>query len=146
MFTPQQASEMLEIPASTLRRYAQHFKAQLSENATKQRGRRYTEQDIALLAQARELINSGKTPEQAAQLLAVIGEEQPPPSTALAMIPSISQALSEALDTSRALRSQVNELSERLNTSEQLLAEMAQRLSALESERQKRWYQKIFRR
>ena len=49
MFTPGQVSDMLEIPPSTLRRYVKDYPEHLSETATKKRGRRYTELDIATL-------------------------------------------------------------------------------------------------
>lgn len=153
MYTPQQASEMLDIPSSTLRRYANQFAAHLSEHATKQRTRRYTEQDIAILAQARELLREGKAPEQTNELLSVIGAEQPPPDKTLALIPSISQALSEALDTARMLRTQVSELSEqqdkhseRLSSAENKLSELSDKLDALERESAIPWYRKILKR
>ena len=153
MYTPQQASEMLRIPGSTLRRYANQFGEHLSDHATQQRVRRYTEQDIAILSKARELLNEGKTPEQVNELLRVIGTEQPSPDTTLALIPSISEALSEALDTARALRTQVGELSEqqdkhseRLSSAESKLTELADKLEALELERATPWYRKILKR
>lgn len=153
MYTPEQASEMLKIPPSTLRRYASQFSAHLSEHATKQRSRRYTEQDIATLARARELLSEGKSPEQALSLLAVMRTEEQTPDKTLALIPSISQALTEALDTARLLRSQVSELSEhqnqqdeRMSDAERKLAEMAAKLELLEREQQTPWYRKLFKR
>lgn len=145
MFTPTQASEMLQIPQSTLRRYANQFASQLSESANKARGRLYTEADIALLAQARELLNNGKSLKEAAQLLTIVSEEQTPNSV-LALIPSISQALTEALDTARSLRTQVSELSSRLQSNEMQIAELSKKLEAIEREHAKPWYLKIFRR
>lgn len=153
MYTPEQASDMLKIPPSTLRRYAAQYSAHLSEHATKQRSRRYTEQDIATLARVRELLSEGKSPEQANSLLAVMSTEQPSPDTTLTLIPSISQALTEALDTARLLRSQVSELSEhqsaqdeRISDAERKLSEMASKLEQLTLEQQTPWYRKILKR
>lgn len=152
MYTPEQASEMLKIPSSTLRRYAAQYSAHLSEHATKQRSRRYTEQDIATLARARELLSEGKSPEQVNNLLSVISADASPEST-LALIPSISEAITEALDTARALRSEVSELSEhqtqqdaRMSDAERKLVEMADKLSQLERDYKTPWYRKIFNR
>ena len=152
MYTPQQVSEMLKIPSATLRRYAQQFASHLSEH-TKQHHRRYTEHDIAILARARELFTEGKPPDEISSLLAVMSAEQPSPDKTLALIPSISQALSEALDTARLLRTQVSEMSEhqtqqdnRMSDTERKLAEMAARLEQFEREQQTPWYRKIIRR
>lgn len=152
MYTPAQASDMLKIPPSTLRRYVAEFAEHLSQSATQQRSRRFTEQDIALLGRARELLNSGNSPQKTNSLLAV-NTEQPTPESTLALIPSLSQALTEALDTSRALRAQVNELQERQAASESEQAELKtalsalqDRLSQLEHEQALSWYQRLFRR
>jgi len=118
MYTPSQASEMLHIPPSTLRRYASQFSEHLSEHANKTRGRRYTEADITILARARELLKNGNSPDKTNELLSVVSDEQAEPESALALIPSISQALTEALDTSRALRSEVDEIKERQEQSD----------------------------
>jgi DNA-binding transcriptional MerR regulator len=83
---------MLKMPSSTLRRYANQYQAHLSEHATKQRNRRYTEQDITILARARELLREGKSPKQVNKLLSVVSDgEQPSPDQTLALILSISQ-------------------------------------------------------
>jgi DNA-binding transcriptional MerR regulator len=146
MYTPSQASEMLNIPSSTLRRYANQFSSHLSEHARRERGRRYTEQDIALLAKARELLSEGASPDKANELLALVGDEPPPPESTLALIPSISQALSEALDTARALRIEVSELSQKQSATDSTLSELAERLAALEAERSMPWYKRLLRR
>ena len=145
MYTPSQASEMLNIPPSTLRRYANHFSSHLSEHARRERGRRYDEQDISILARARELLNEGHSPDKTNELLALVAAEQPSPESTLALIPSISQALSEALDTARALRIEVSELNERQSATDNTLSELASRLAALEHERSP-WYKRLLRR
>ncbi len=72
MFTPGQVSDMLEIPPSTLRRYVKDYPEHLSKTATKKRGRRYTEADIATLARAREMLQQAPDPEEVGKLLAVV--------------------------------------------------------------------------
>lgn len=91
MFASVQVSDMLEIPPSTLRRYVKHFAERLSDEATKKRGRRFTERDVSILARARELIQQGRSPDKVASLLQVVGEEEEKPednTSALALVPS----------------------------------------------------------
>lgn len=146
MYNPNQTSEMLKIPTSTLRRYAQQYADHLSEHATKQRNRRYTEQDIATLARARELLREGKAPKQVNELLSVVSDAEPSPEQTLALIPSISQALTEALDTARALRVQVDAHEQLVSEHERKLSELAERLAQIEQDAQTPWYHKIFKR
>lgn len=155
-YTPQQASEMLRIPLSTLRRYAALFGEHLSVHS--RRKRRYSEQDIATLARIRELYSESKTPEQISALLAVVSdtEQQPAPQDTLMLVPGISAALTEALDTARALRSQVQQLTERqaeseskLSETQQALSQALERLEQLEQRERERsvpWYQRILKR
>ena len=145
MYSPEQTSEMLKIPPSTLRRYANQYQAHLSEHATKQRNRRYTEQDITILARARELLREGKSPDQVNSLLSVVSDAEQSPDKTLALIPSISQALTEALDTARSLRVQVDAHELRMSDAEQRISEMADKLAQLESDKRIPWYRKIFR-
>jgi DNA-binding transcriptional MerR regulator len=142
MYTPDQVSQMLKIPLSTLRRYSNQYAFYLSTH-TKQQRRRYTEQDIVVLARARELLNSGKSPEQVSSLLSVISSEEIQPDQTLALIPSISQALQSALDTSRALRAELDTL--KIET-ENTLAEITERLAQIESDQHKSWISKLFQR
>jgi DNA-binding transcriptional MerR regulator len=146
MYTPNQTSEMLKIPSSTLRRYANQYADHLSEHATQQHRRRYTEQDIAILARAREMLNEGKSPDQVNSLLSVINAENKSPESTLALIPSISQALAEALDTARSLRVEVDDHEQRMSDAERRLSELADKLTQIEREQSTPWYRKLIRR
>lgn len=139
MFTPGQVSDMLDVPSSTLRRYVKQFAAHLSETATKKRGRRFTEQDIATLARARELLQQGRKPEETNELLAVVGEDDPEaqPDAALMLVPSISAALTEALDAARGLRAEVDDLSEKQG-------DTAARVNGLQAWLREPWYRRLF--
>jgi len=139
MFTPGQVSEMLEIPPSTLRRYVKDYPEHLSKTATKKRGRRYTEADIATLARAREMLQQGREPEEVGKLLAVVGQEdgQAEPDSALALVPSISQALSEVQEQSQALRSILESVADRQAAADQ-------RVEALEAWMREPWYRRLF--
>jgi len=140
-YTPKQTSEMLKIPASTLRRYAKQFSEHLSESANKSRGREYTEQDIATLARARELLRS-HSPEDTNKLLAVIDDKPPEPNSSLALIPAISEALTELTDAAISLRAEVDNITERQALTDEQLAEVLKKLEHLEQP----WYRKIFNR
>jgi len=75
MFTSSQVSDRLGIPQSTLRRYTKILDAYLSPESQRQRGRRYTEKDVALLARARELFGQGHTVEEVARALLSVAEQ-----------------------------------------------------------------------
>jgi len=139
MFTPGQVSDMLEIPPSTLRRYVKDFPKHLSKTATKKRGRRFTELDIATLARARELLQQGRKPKETNKLLAIVGQEDPDaqPDSALALVPSISQALSEVQEQAQALRSILENVADNQN-------EANSRLEALEAWARAPWNRRIF--
>jgi DNA-binding transcriptional MerR regulator len=137
---------MLKIPPSTLRRYVNQYSSHLSEHATKQHRRRYTEGDIAILARARELLSEGRSPEQVNNLLSVMSASERSPESTLALIPSISQALQEALDTAHLLRTQVDDHEQRMSASERKLEEITAKLEQLETTQNAPWYRKLFKR
>ena len=146
-YTPKQTSEMLNIPASTLRRYAKQFSEHLSESANKSRGREYSESDIATLGRARELLRS-HSPEDTNNLLSVMADEPPEPDSSLALIPSISEALTELTDAARSLRAEVDTIKEsqaqsdeRQALTDEQLAEVLKKLEHLEQP----WYRRIFK-
>ena len=128
MFTPGQVSEMLEIPPSTLRRYVKAYTEHLSKAATKKRDRRYTKADFSTLARARGLLQQGRKPQETNKLLAVVGQEDPSaqPDSALALVPSISQALGEVQEQAQVLRSILETVADNQNAADS-------RLEALEA-------------
>jgi len=141
MFTPGQVSEMLEIPPSTLRRYVKDHPEHLSKTATKKRGRRYTEADIATLARAREMLQQGREPEEVGKLLAVVSQEngQAEPNSALVLVPSISQALGEVQEQAQAVRSILEAVADRQSEAER-------RVEILEAWISEPWYRRLFAR
>lgn len=147
VFTSGQISDMLEIPPSTLRRYVKDFAAHLSETATKKRGRRFNERDVAVIARAREMLQQGRVPEEVDKILAVVGEEQEPEATtdsALALVPSISQALTEALDTARSLRMEVVDLGDQVDDVAGRQVASDRRLEQLEAWMREPWWRRLF--
>ena len=141
---------MLQIPASTLRRYCVEFSSHLSDHATRQRKRRYTESDIAVLSRARELLSQGKTSGQADKLLGIMSSDNDLPDQTLALIPTISKSLTEALDTARALRAELNTVNatiqdhdKRMSDSERKIDELTTKLEQLERDHRSPWYKKL---
>jgi len=129
---------MLEIPPSSLRRYVHQFAAQLSPEAQAQRGRRFSARDVAMLQQARELLAQGRSPEEAAPLLQVIAEgEVRQPAEVLALVPSIAQALAQALDAAAGLRADIGGLADQQ-------AAQARQLQALQEWARSSWYRRLF--
>ena len=130
MFDPKTVSEMLQVPASTLRRYAKDWGEFLSDSARiKGKKRRYTPEDITTLRRIRVLLGQHKNREEIAAALDVslkIVDETPPETTALAFMPELIEELegfrsrfaqlegeleSERLDN-RELQERVNRLEE----------------------------------
>ena len=144
MFTPGQVSDMLDVPSSTLRRYVKQFAAHLSETSTKKRGRRFTERDVATLARARGLLQQGRKPPEVNELLPVLGKEDPEaqPDAALALVPSISAALTEALDMAQSLRAEVGDLAGQVEQVAQDQGATREELAELRKWLRLPWYQR----
>ena len=135
-FVPSQVSDMLGIPPSTLRRYVADFGDHLSAEANRPRGRRYTDQDIATLKKARELLNQRQPVDQVNRLLGIIDDPEVSPSDSLALVPDISTALTTALEAARGLRVEVVDLAERQDQADD-------RLDALTEWVVTPWYRRI---
>ena len=131
---------MLALPSSTLRRYVKLYASRLSENATRPRGRRFSEADIANLARIRELSQQMRSPHEIESLLNVIDEGDAEPSNALALVPSIATALSDLTDAARSLRLEIDDLREDGAEANQKLEN---RLQELEEFMRLPWYKKL---
>jgi DNA-binding transcriptional MerR regulator len=77
LITPKQCADMIEVSPATLRRYAKSFKKHLSKSAKGKR-RQYTQQDLAVLTQAKNYIRGGTSIKRTNKLLgsAVVDEVQ----------------------------------------------------------------------
>ena len=89
--SPRQAAELLGVSPPTIRRWSNCFANSLSADASPERGRHrhYTEEDIEVMAKAKELLASGLTYERVAQLLAV---EAKGPSESKSLLPTVLPA------------------------------------------------------
>jgi len=146
MYTSGQVAAMVDTPPSTLRRYVKQFAKHLSKSATRPRGRRFSELDIAMLARARELLQQGREPEEVDTLLAVMGEDDPEaqPDSALLLVPAISEALAGALNVSRQLRSEVGTLAEQVEEIAEGQGATRAELAVLRGYLRQPWYRRLF--
>ena len=122
MYQPGDASQILNIPSSTLRYYARTFSAHLSQSAQGRR-RVYTDLDLETLHRIRELSDLGETTNQ---ILAALGEtvvvdeveDTPNPGKGLALLPGalfqMNDDLTEIKENQAALLSEMELLRQEL--------------------------------
>jgi DNA-binding transcriptional MerR regulator len=158
MFTPAQVSSMLDIPASTLRRYAVQFSEYLSASANQKRRRSYTQGDILVLGKIRELTGQGLPVEDIAGRLPMVDNE-PPEKSALALVPDIASELAHAQTVARNALQLVQELTSQVEKIPDIENRIAALADSLEGERAARlqlenelreyrdrpWYKRVFR-
>lgn len=114
---PKQAAELLGVSVPTVRRWANQFASSLSEGASPGRGRHrhYTEEDIEVLAKAKELLASGLTYDKVAQILSL---ESGPPRKSKSLVPTAVPAeppfsLAHMMDFEEATATALQLISER---------------------------------
>ena len=113
MKTPGQVSELLEIPPSTLRRWASLFGEYLSEQANRYR-RSYTAQDVATFEHIKELSSRGILLKDIPEHLdnVVIADDQPAENTSALLATKDAQQLRSVL---AQLRSDQEDTDQRLD-------------------------------
>jgi DNA-binding transcriptional MerR regulator len=137
MYQPGEVSQLLGVPASTIRRYSALVADFLSPGAHK-RKRIYNDQDLTILARVRDLANQGVPLQEIPLQLAATIERGEFPKSALALpglIEKIDQVYSRFEDQEAQLR--------RLSDSQ---VETERRLQALWEWSQLPWWKKLFRR
>lgn len=158
MYTPGQVAQMLDIPPSTLSRYARVYKSYLSEGA-KLRRRAYAESDIVTLARIRKYSDEGMSDEEVKARLQII-EEAPTDKSALALVPSLAKELEHAQSTARNALALVESLVASVERLPHLESQIAALAASLEEEKAARlqlekdlqaykdrpWYKRIFNR
>jgi DNA-binding transcriptional MerR regulator len=147
MFKAGQVSEMLDIPASTLWSYVKQFGEHLSAGANRKRGKRYTEGDIDTLRRIRELFAQGRNPEEVAELIkqmVISSDNELASDSALALVPSISKALTETLAVSQALRSEVGDFSDQVEEVARSQGATDEELVKLRAWLALPWYRRLF--
>lgn len=134
-YTPGQVTKMFGIPASTLRRYVAVFGDHLSDNARRLRNRTFTEADIEVIINIRDMASRGISLEKITpQLAGAVKDVKRAPDESP---PSAMVLVSRVAD-------QVDSISTQLERQAAAMASMQARLDALEAERNLPWYKRIF--
>ena len=122
MITPSQVSESLNVPASTIRRWAARFEKHLSPRKGKKRS--YTISDLDTFRKIRDLSNSGHSLKKISEMLDVveIPEDQ---STGLMNLADFVQAF-------EMVNAQMLQLKDKLDEQDQKMDDQDQRIKDLE--------------
>lgn len=136
-YSPGQVSEMLGLPPSTLRRYADSYREHLSEHARRRgKKRRYTDTDILILRKIRQLIAQRKTPDEIAAAIQVVDKDASAEST-LAMIPQIAQQFDD-------LRSQLSSLRQDQRAEMEAIQRRLDSLESIVTESRRSFWQRLW--
>lgn len=147
--TPGQVSELLAIPASSLRRYVVDYGEFLSASARRSRRREYTPADVAIIGQVRTLAGQGLTVDEIRQALGQtvdVQPDEPPDASALALpgilagFDSIRERLQQIADEQEKTRQQVSAA----NADAAALRERVERLEAELERARLPWYKRFF--
>ena len=119
MITPHQASESLDVPTSTIRRWSVRFERHLSKRTGKKRT--YTPTDIDTFRRIRDLSASGFGLDRIDSMLEVV-ETPPDPSTALLTLADFVQSLESAHNQVASLQQRFDEQKARIDALEAWIA------------------------
>lgn len=119
MITPGQASESLNVPTSTIRRWSARFERHLSKRPGKKRT--YTPTDLDTFRRIRDLSTSGFGLDRIDSMLEVV-ETPTDPTTALITLADFVQSLESAHNQVASLQQRFDEQKARLDALEAWLA------------------------
>jgi DNA-binding transcriptional MerR regulator len=163
LYDPKTVSGMIDVPTSTIRRYAAQWSEFLSPAAqVSGQKRRYTNQDVLILKRIKDLVRARKPENEikdALQLVQESPEEIEQPESTLALIPQIA----EEFDRLRSLTAEQNQklsdfradvaTSQMTQSSEihalrseiQELKKLIQDIQEKDEQNKTPWYKRIFR-
>ena len=123
MVTPKQVSETLNVPGSTIRRWALRFEAVLSKQVGKKRV--YTLQDVDTFRKIRDYSKQGRNLDAIeAELMLVMPRVKKSDAVGLTVHPEVLRVLEELNAQNVALQLQSDKLQERINQLNQLVTWM----------------------
>lgn len=151
-YRPGDVAKQLDIAVVTLRVWSNEFAGFLSEGAQrsvssdgKPAQRRYSDSDVALLKQAKALLESGRTYDEARRALV---ENEPIPPQMVATLEEATRFLAEVKTTyDRLLESRDMTLSEQRDHIQTLQAQVEQQraeIEALRAAAARPWWRRIF--
>ena len=120
VFTPGQAVKLTGIPGSILRRYVKVFPDYLSNSARRKRGREFSERDVLVLVQIRDLFKDGISQDDVIAKIGEIAETIPEqisaneetPPTALMVLNRIAERQVSQQEQIDDLRNQLIQMAE----------------------------------
>jgi DNA-binding transcriptional MerR regulator len=137
MITPKQISDSLNVPPSTIRRWAARFEDHLSTcNLKKGQKRVYTTSDLDVFRRIRDYSASGFSLDKISELLDVV-EKPIDESKGLLVLADFVQAIESAHNTIAEMRTQLEDQSAKID-------DQSARIEALEKWINSPWYKKIF--
>ena len=111
MITPKQVSESLNVPSSTIRRWAVRFEDVLSKQESKKR--MYTMEDLDTFRKIRDYSKQGKSLDNIADKLKIVSskvDQEQKPETGLILHPELVSFMQNIAEQNIALQLQVDQL------------------------------------
>lgn len=111
MITPKQVSESLNVPSSTIRRWAVRFEDVLSKQDSKKR--MYTMEDLDTFRKIRDYSKQGKSLDNIADKLKIVSskvDQEQKPETGLILHPELVSFMQNIAEQNIALQLQVDQL------------------------------------
>ena len=111
MITPKQVSESLNVPSSTIRRWAVRFEDVLSKQESKKR--MYTMEDLDTFRKIRDYSKQGKSLDNIADKLKIVSSkvnQEQKPETGLILHPELVSFMQNIAEQNVALQLQVDQL------------------------------------
>ena len=112
MLTPFQVSEALQVPGSTVRRWALRYEKHLSQRTGKKRN--YTMSDLDTFRRIRDLSASGFGLDRIDSMLEIVERPQDP-STALVSLADVAQAIEAVNSKSAFLEQQLDQQTKQID-------------------------------
>lgn len=122
-YTPSQVSEMLQMPASTLRYYARRFKDQLSDQGNRKQ-RLYSDQDVKTLGIIHDL-SAANVPLHVIEHRLHLNQPQEESRTienSLALVPAIAAEIANAQESAHLAQIAAEHLREQIEEQSKLIA------------------------
>jgi len=116
MITPKQVSESLNVPSSTIRRWAVRFEDVLSKQDSKKR--MYTMEDLDTFRKIRDYSKQGKSLDNIADKLKIVAskvDQEQKPETGLILHPELVSFMQNIAEQNVALQLQANKLQEQVD-------------------------------
>ena len=116
MITPKQVSESLNVPSSTIRRWAARFEDVLSKQDSKKR--MYTMEDLDTFRKIRDYSKQGKSLDNIADKLKIVSskvDQEQKPETGLILYPELVRFMQDIAEQNVALQLQADKLQEQID-------------------------------